>query len=171
MAGLSFAKFVIHYKDGSTLIEDKKDDYCWNNASKDNISALGILFDPLPLYDDNRPVLSDDGRQLRLTFDEHTLKGSKTYKYGFFMDKEIIFALGKSKTLNRGRNEISLGIGMVIDSEGHCICMRGTKDRQIYTYYTTVHSLGMDQNSLTENYNIDLGECGKRIDGGHNRVT
>lgn len=154
----SFARFVIHYRDGTTLVEDRKNPYSWDKAPKENISALGILFDPGVIHVDNKVVRSD-GNILRYPFDENTLRGSKKYKYGFFQYKDILFATSKVGKFSSGRNELGLVIGIVLDKEGHCICMQGKPNRNISVFYTTVHSLGLG----LELQGIKLEECGQEI--------
>jgi hypothetical protein len=158
----TFARFVIHYKNGETLIEDRKDSYCWDNASKKNISALGILFDPVLIFDVGspkdkpKPILDSTGKQVRITLPEMTLKGSSRYQYQFFQQKEGILILQKGEK----QQTVALQIGMVIDSHGHCIVMQGKPYGQIKNFYTTVHSLGLN----LDHFEIDLEKCGKKID-------
>lgn len=154
----SFAKFVIHYRDGTTITEDRDDNYAWDNAPKEDISALGILYDPGIIHVDDKP-LRVDGLILRYPFKEHTLRGSKKYHYGFFQFKDVLMATGNVGNFNQGRNELGLVIGMVINSEGNCIVMHGKPSRNISTYFTTVHSLRLDY----ERQGIYLEDCGKPI--------
>lgn len=147
----TFARFVIHYKDGTTLIEDRNDSYCWDNASKENISALGIVYDPIPIgiKDPNT------GKDIRITLDEHTLKGSSKYNYPFFMQKDAVLKLvpnAKPKTLG-------LMVGLVTNKAGHCVVMYGKPNGCVSTFYTTVHSLTLN----LELFGIKLEECGKEI--------
>ena len=142
----SFARFVVYYKNGKTFVEDRNDNKCWDNLNKNNIAAVGVLYDPLILNE-----IDEKGRQLRLPNipQQLILKGSKRYNYRFFQYKTVEMQLGKSKDRNAGRHEVNLTIGMVVDKEGHCIVLEAMPNVVIRTYYTTVHSL---------NLNLDLFE-------------
>lgn len=174
----NFARFVIHYKDGSTYIEDRADKFAWDSASKENITALGIQFDPSPMMVDNpyyipakdrKPDVEYDKKHnkqqlhirdpidnmpVRATFPENTLKGSSKYKYGFFQFKEAIQRLIAGRPADR----VGLIVGMVINKQGDCICMRGKPDRSIYTFFTTVKSLTLN----LELFGINLEELPDR---------
>lgn len=155
MAACSFARFVIHYRNGNTLIEDRKDNSCWDNAPKENIAALGILFDPGIIHVDNK-VLKANGNILRFPFNENTLKGSKKYNYQFFQYKDTLLSSGNVGNFTAGKNELGLVIGMVLNSDGHCMVMRGKPSCNVSVFYTTVHSLGLN----LELFEIDLERCG-----------
>jgi len=150
-----FARFVVHYKDGTTIVEDRSKKSHWDEISKQNISALGILYDPIPIGERDA-----DGKPIRIRLPEYVLKGSKKYNYRFFQLKDKV--LGPAKYGKEG-TVLGLVIGMITDSDGHCVVMWGTKDGTIKTAFTTVHSLTIDQNSLTKNYDIILEECGAVI--------
>jgi hypothetical protein len=125
------------------------------------ITALGIQFDPLPLQEEGDPVMSKENTPLRVKLPTQVLKGSSVYNYGFFQEKlASIETKGEQKQQTHG-----LRIGMVVDPEGHCFCMVGHMGKgqpAIYSYYTTVHSLGIDEPAL-KLHGIKLSECGKRI--------
>jgi hypothetical protein len=159
----TFARFVIHYKNGTTLIEDRNDPHCWDNASKDDISALGIKYDPFPVKTTNPDTgeevrIADPYRNqpVRVVLNPHILKGSSKKRYGFFQMKEAELKIAP------GAQPItkSLCVGMIIDKEGHCVVMRGLADGRVYTFYTTVHSLTLN----LELFGIKLEECGIPID-------
>lgn len=91
---------VVHYKDGSTMIEDRNDGYWWDNLLKyivvcyecgcqdsrpintcsqcggknlyrrNMIHALGITFDPINLWDDEWETIGLDG----LHYGQHTIR-------------------------------------------------------------------------------------------------
>lgn len=159
-----FARFVVHYKDGTTITEDRtinkkingvKKSH-WDIISKQNISAMGILYDPISTGERDK-----DGKLIRIRLPEYVLKGSKKYNYRFFQMKDKIIGpshYGKTGTV------LGLVIGMIIDPEGHCVVKWGTKDGTIKTAYTTIHSLGIDQESLLYNYDINIEECGAVIE-------
>jgi hypothetical protein len=161
-----FARFVVHYKDGTTITEDRSISKIvdgrkmshWDLLSKQNISAMGILYDPISTGERDK-----DGKTIRIRLPEYVLKGSKKYNYRFFQLKDKV--LGPQKY---GKNGTVLGIiiGMIIDPEGHCVVKWGTKDGTIKTAFTTVHSLNMDRESLLYNYDINLEECGAEIGKG-----
>ena len=145
----SFARFVVHYKNGDTIEEDRNDPSCWDNLNKDNIKALGIRYDPLVLNARDR-----DGRQLRLSdIPEQVLRGSNNHNYRFFQYKTVDFQVGKSKDRGSGRYEVNLTIGMVVDKEGHCIVLEATPNVGIRSYYTTVHSLHLNMDLFEINLN------------------
>ncbi|MHA1513366.1 MAG: hypothetical protein ACTSRJ_04820 [Candidatus Hodarchaeales archaeon] len=146
-----FARFVVFYKNGETIVEDRSDNYCWDNLPKKNIAAMGVLYDPLIL--DER---DGNGKQLRLSDIPQSLilKGSKRHNYKFFQFKTIDLQVGGSKERNSGRHEVNLSIGMVVDKEGHCIVLEAAPDINIKTYYTTVHSLRLN----LEIFEIKLNE-------------
>jgi len=147
----SFARFVVFYKDGKTVVEDRKDNYCWDNLNKDNIAAIGVLYDPLVLNERD-----ESGRQFRLPNipQQLVLKGSKRHNYRFFQFKTVDMLVGSTKTQKPGRNEVNLTIGMVVDNEGHCIVLEAMPGVNIRIYYTTVHSLGLN----LDLFEIDLEE-------------
>ena len=137
-----FARFVVYYKNGETVVEDRTDGGFWDNLpSKENIIAMGILYDPLILNERDQ-----DDKQLRLSNIPQSLilKGSKRHNYRFFQFKTIDLQVGKSKIRNSGRHEVNLTIGMVVDKEGHCIVLEAMPEVNIKTYYTTVHSLRLN---------------------------
>ena len=137
----TFARFVVHYKDGKTIVEDRKIPDFWDRLNKENIAALGIQYDPLILNEKDQ-----NGNQLRLTnIPQHLiLKGSKQHNYRFFQYKTVDMQVGKSKERRSGRHEINLTIGMVVDKEGHCVVLEAFPDVVIRSYYTTVYSLGLN---------------------------
>jgi len=135
----TFARFVVHYKNGETVVEDRTNGGFWDNLpNKEDIIAMGILYDPLILNGRDQ-----DGNQLRLSDIPQSLilKGSKKHNYRFFQFKTVDLQLGKTKNRNSGRHEVNLTIGMVVDKEGHCIVLEAMSGVNIKTYYTTVHSL------------------------------
>ena len=123
-----FARFVIHYIDGTTIHEDRNDGRCWDNApNKRDILAMGIQFDPQLLYfpnakDENgKPLAIRDpvsGVHLKEEYAEPVLKGSKKYYYGFFQMKDKVKAFGPVRGGIRTvtGTELSLMIGRVMDS-------------------------------------------------------
>ena len=155
-------KFVIHYRDGTTYMEDKKDHNAWLNRPKKSIKALAIYPEhsilATKILSDNKKVRAIIELKKDIQLDPIILRGSDKYEYGWFMDKHY------ESIPNPGTYGIR--IGMIVDPEGHCVCVEYVGNGMPRMYYTTVHSLHMDQNSLTHNYNIDLKECGKEI-GNH----
>lgn len=138
---LSFARFVVFYKNGETVVEDRNDKYCWDNLIKDNIAAIGILYDPLILNEKDK-----NGKQLRISNipQQLILKGSKQHNYRFFQYKTVDMQVGSSKDRKAGRHEVNLTVGMVVDKEGHCIVLEAMPNVVIRTYYTTVKSLRLN---------------------------
>ncbi|MCK5611474.1 hypothetical protein KAR91_56915 [Candidatus Pacearchaeota archaeon] len=181
-----YARFVIHYLDGTTIHEDRSDKYCWDNApNKQDIIAMGIQFDPLLLYFPNAkdekgkplPIVDPVSKvHLKEHYAEPVLKGSKKYYYGFFQMKDA---------LRRGRRPskvLSLMVGRVVDNfpwihpdtgepvldkfgnqllNGHCEVMFGPISRQPKTFYTTVRHLGFIDDISLQKQGIILEDCGK----------
>ena len=147
----TFARFVVHYRNGETVVEDRTDNKCWDNLIKDDISAIGVLYDPLILNERDK-----DGKQLRLSDIPQSLvlRGSKRHNYRFFQFKTVDLQLGKTKERRSGRHEVNLTIGMVVDKEGHCIVLEALPNVNVRTYYTTVHSIRLN----LELFEIDLNE-------------
>ena len=148
----SFARFVVHYKNGETVVENRADSYFWDNLpNKQDIAAMGILYDPLILNERDK-----DGKQLRLTDIPQSLvlKGSKRHNYRFFQFKTIDFQVGRSRERNSGRYEANLTIGMVVDKEGHCIVLEALPEVNIKTYYTTIHSLKLNLELMEINLEV-----------------
>jgi len=147
----TFARFVVHYRNGETVVEDRNDKYCWDNLIKDDISAISVLYDPLILNERD-----EYGKQLRLSGIPQSLvlRGSKLHNYRFFQFKTVELQLGKSKERRSGRHEANLTIGMVVDKEGHCIVLEALPGVNVRTYYTTVHSLRLN----LELFGINLEE-------------
>jgi len=148
---LSFARFIVYYKNGETVVEDKRIPDFWDRLPKDNIAAMGIQYDPLVLNE-----MDQQGNQLRLkNVPQHlVLKGSKKHNYRFFQYKTVDMQLGRSKERKAGRHEVNLTIGMVVDKEGHCIVLEAMPNVVIRTYYTTVQSLHLN----LDLFEIDLNE-------------
>lgn len=154
-----YARFVVHYKNGDTVVEDKNDFSCWDNLDKNGISAVGIIFDPVPIYDDGDLIKSLKGDYyLRWPSKQHTLYGSSIYNYRFFQykDASMIAAAGEKS----GKRFNFLAFGMVVDPQGHCVWKKAIHDGTTQTYYTSTHSLRLN----LELFDINLEECGKEID-------
>lgn len=137
----SFARFVVHYKDGTTVVEDRSKKDCWDALSKENIAALGVLYDPLVLNERDA-----NGKQLRISNlpQQLILKGSKRHNYRFFQFKTVDLQVGGSKERNAGKHEVNLTVGMVVDNMGHCIVLEAYPNVVIRTYYTTTYSLRLN---------------------------
>ena len=147
-----FARFVVHYRNGETVVEDRSQGDFWDTLpNKRNIIAMGILYDALILNEKD-----SNGKQLRLSNipQKLILKGSKQHNYQFFQYKTVDMQLGNSKTHKAGRREANLTIGMVVDKEGHCMVLEAMPDVGIRTYYSTVHSLRLN----LEIFEINLKE-------------
>lgn len=168
-------RFVIHYKDGDTYMEDRNDPHSWDNRPRKPISAVGIqpdsnilinqfIRDPKTGKETKREVpinLESTDPNHRFVLNEMVLKGSWKYDYGFFMDKhkdEQIKRFGKSRGQPLQSNVWGIRFGMVVNKYGHCVCMEYVGTGGPRMYYTTVHALGMDQNSLVKNFGINLEE-------------
>lgn len=127
-----------------------------------SIIAMGIQFDPLPLEEDGDPVMSKEGNPLRVKFATFVLKGSSVYNYGWIQDK-----IAEQEFIGGSAHRVfGIRVGRVIDTEGHCECMVGHLAQgapAIYSYYTTLHSLGIDRNARKKLHQLKLSECGKRI--------
>ena len=149
----TFARFVVFYKDGKTVVEDRSKGDCWDNLIKEDIAAIGILYDPLVLNERD-----ENGKQFRLPNipKQLIIKGSKKYNYRFFQYKTVDVQVGNSKERRAGRHEVNLTIGMVVDKEGHCIVLEAMPGVIIRTYYTTVHSLRLN----LDLFEINLEEVG-----------
>ena len=150
---ISFARFVVFYKDGTTVVEDRSDPHCWdklNNENKEKIAALGILYDPLVLNE-----MDQDGNQLRISNlpQQLILKGSKRHNYQFFQFKTVDLQIGASKNRKAGKHEVNLTIGMVVDNKGHCIVLEAMPGVIIRTYYTTTYSLRLNLDKFKINLN------------------
>lgn len=147
----SFARFVVFYKDGETVVEDRTDGAYWDNLpNKENIAAMGILYDPLILNE-----VDQDGKRLRLPNIPQSLilKGSQRHNYRFFQFKTVVMQVGNSRGQQSGRHEVNLTIGMVIDKEGHCIVLEAMPGVIIRIYYTTIHSLRLNLDLFEINLN------------------
>lgn len=148
----SFARFVVFYKDGTTVVEDRSKKDCWDSMpDKNNIIALGILYDPLVLNEKDK-----DGKNLRISNlpQQLILKGSKRHNYQFFQFKTVDLQVGGSKDRKAGKHEVNLTIGMVVDKMGHCIVLEAMPNVIIRTYYTTTYSLRLN----LELFKINLNE-------------
>jgi len=159
-----YGRFVIHYKDGTTYIEDRNDPRAWDDRPRKPIKAIGIQPDPVVILNQitKDPITGKETKKevtvnldstdpnVRFVMFESTLKGSFKFDYGFFMDKERDIRGGKQKEVHKIR------IGVVVDNLGHCYCIEYVGTGSPRGYYTTVKSLGMDANSLKVNYDIDL---------------
>lgn len=147
----SFARFVVHYKNGKTVVEDRSKSDCWDSMpNKNNIIALGILYDPLVLNERDK-----DGKQLRISNlpQQLILKGSKRHNYQFFQFKTVDMQIGASKDRKAGRHEVNLTVGMVVDKMGHCMVLEAMPNVIIRTYYTTTYSLRLNLDLFKINLN------------------
>lgn len=147
----SFARFVVFYKNGKTVVEDRSKSDCWDSMpNKNNIIALGILYDPLVLNERD-----EDGKQLRISNlpQQLILKGSKRHNYQFFQFKTVDMQIGNSKDRKAGRHEVNLTVGMVVDKMGHCIVLEAMPNVIIRTYYTTIYSLRLNLDLFKINLN------------------
>lgn len=129
------AKFVIHYRDGQTYVENRNDPYSWDNRPIKPISALGILQDPIPI--DKTDL--ETGRKIRVTPNEHTLKGSFKKQFGFFQYKHASLIMQSGQ---KGKTH-ALTVGMVVNKKGDCVCMT-IRHGSVYTYFADVHSLTLN---------------------------
>jgi len=147
----SFARFVVFYKNGKTVVEDKSKGDCWDILpNKNNIIAMGILYDPLVLNERDK-----DGNQLRISNlpQQLILKGSKRHNYQFFQFKTVDMQVGASKDRKAGRHDVNLTVGMVVDKMGHCIVLEAMPGVVIRTYYTTTYSLRLNLDLFEINLN------------------
>lgn len=170
-------RFVIHYKDGTTYIEDRNDNHSWDKRPRKPIKAIGIqpdstisinqvTTDPKTGKEIKKQVnvnLGSHDPNVKFILNEIVLKGSFKFNYGFFMDRLTdqkimrISKKGKWSPVSE-KNTWGIRIGVVVDNQGHCFCLEYVGTGSPRGYYTTVHSLGMDQNSLVNNYDIHLEE-------------
>lgn len=158
-------RFVVHYKDGQTYIEDRKNPRAWDDRPRKPTTALGIQPDTnilANLFVKNYKTGKEHRSEIvidftskvpneRIALNEMVLKGSWKFNYQFFMDK--------SADVKGGRKDVwNLRLGMVVDRLGHCVCVEYVGTGVPRVYYTTVQSLGMDAISLKVNYGINLEE-------------
>lgn len=195
-----WARFVIHYKNGFTLVEiDRYDVEFWKDLFKyiyvcqtcglntniiygsktpccgtgfdriNVISAIGVLFDPVVLWDDIWERLYDgtplgqragiygrDGKHVQLPSIQHTMKGSSVKNVFFWMEKiyHMDFIGGK---VGDTAQDTGFRIGKVTSPEGHCTIVETTPDYQIVEYDTTVFSLKTNLEKLDIGHGI-IGE-------------
>ena len=160
-----FASFVIFYEDGTQLVENRYDPYSWDNAPKDGIWVMGILFDPLPLYfphakDENKkpiPIVDPlSGIHLQERLPIMKLKGRRFIYVGWFRMIDFIRQFKAKETVDK---TLSLMIGYVYNPEGDCVIMFGKKDRTVVTFQHNIFKLHADENSIRA-MGIDLEKCG-----------
>lgn len=157
-------------------MENRDDPHSWDNRPRKPISAVGIqpdanilinqfITDPKTGKETKREVpinLESTDPNHRFVLNEMPLKGSWKYDYAFFMDKHKdrqIKRFGKTGKQKELKSDIwGIRIGMVVNKYGHCVIMEYVGTGGPRMYYTTVHALGMDENSLVNNYGINLEE-------------
>ena len=146
-----YARFVIHYRNGLTVVEERETKSFWDDLpDKEYIHAIGLLFDPIPL----NLVIEEEGKkmQVRYSAPEHSLKGSSRWQRSWFQYKR------KTSTVARNIKEpskvVSLLTGMIVDKQGSCVCMEVLPSMSVRTFFTTIHSLGLN----LELFGIDLEE-------------
>ena len=166
-------RFVIHYKDGSTYMEDRDDPHAWDNRPRKPIAALGIQpdtnilvtmikTDPATKKESKHEVpvdFSSNDPNTKFILGEMTLKGSWKYNYGFWMDK-----LADRKLFGGSRKVWGMRIGMVVDKLGHCVVLEYVGTGSPRMYYTSCQSMQMDAHSLKVNYDINLEELPDPVD-------
>ena len=138
----SFVRFVLHYKDGDIIEEERRIPDFWDRLpDKKDIIALGVKYDPLVLNERDQ-----QGKRLRLNNvpQQLILRGSARHNYRFFQYKTGEMQVGASKNRRSGKHEVNLTIGMVVDNKGNCIILEAMPDVMIRTYYTTVHDLRLN---------------------------
>lgn len=135
------------------MIEDRSNPYSWDHASKENVVGLGIQFDPITLRDENNQhFLDPNGIPLRVVPLPVNLWASKKVTCQFFQDKEAVLRL----IHGHRAQTIALRIGMVYNSEGDCVVIRGDQTGKVDTFLTDVHELTLN----LELFEIDLETVG-----------
>lgn len=161
-------RFVIHYKDGTTYIEDRNDPHSWDNRPIKPIKAIGIQPDPIIYLNEIRTDpetgketkrqisvnLESTDPNVKYVMEEITLKGSFKHNYQFFIDKHSDLRVVANETSDTW----GIRMGVVVDNLGHCFCLEYVGTGSPRGYYTTLRSLGMDRNSQEKNYQINLEE-------------
>lgn len=160
-----YSRFVVHYRDGETVVEDKNDPYAWDKLrDKDDILALGIKMDKLFLHKE----------KLRIERPQHMLYSSKNKRHFFFQTKEISMMAPEKDTVgvpidgddnivdrNTGKWFNCHRIGMIFSKEGDCQVIDVDAFGNTKCYVTTLDSILPHAN--LELFGIDLSRVGEPI--------
>ncbi len=166
--GYPNARFVVFYEDGTQLIEDRSNPRTWNDAPKEGIWDMGILFDPQPLYfphakdkNDNPIPITDplSGVHLNERCPVQKLKGRRFIHVGWFRMVDFVRNFGLA-TGKKTEKYLSLMIGYVYNPEGDCVIMFGKEPiPTIVAFQHNIFDLHADDNSIMA-MQIDLEKCG-----------
>jgi len=136
------------------------------------ISAIGVIFDPIPLQeeitiDDKKkemiPILSKEPpyNQLRITFPPYIFKGSSVWNRGWIVEYLVTQQfIGGNKKFVHG-----IRVSQVLNPDGLVSCKVFYLNKEIpatYSYITTLSSLKIDE-PAQQLHSLKLSECGKRI--------
>lgn len=113
-----WAQLAVTYRQGVTILENRKDPYFWENLPKKYITSLSVVLPNLDL--------------------KHTLKSSKNHNYQFFhyKRKKITFGGGVEKVKE------SYGIGMVTNRNGDCQVLEVRPDGSVFAFASNVIEVG-----------------------------
>lgn len=116
---MAWARLVVTYKNGNSILENRTDPNFWETILKKNISSLSV----------------------QLTSDlniKHTLKASKNHSYQFFHYK------WKKITFGGGADNVkeAYGIGMVTNKNGDCQVLEVRPDGSVFAFASNVIEVG-----------------------------
>lgn len=154
-----YSRFVVHYRNGDTKVEDKNDPYSWDKLpNKDEFIAVGIKMDPLLLHDVKKRV----GRP------QHMLYSSRNKRYFFFQTKDISRLNPNPAHPLAIKREGGKGwfnchrVGMVFTKEGDCQVIDVDQIGNSRCYVTTLDSILPHAN--LELFGIELDRVGESIE-------
>lgn len=161
-----YARFVIYYDDGTMLLEDRNNPRSWDDAPKEGIWDLGILFDPQHLYfphtkgKNDQPLPIKDpttGTHIVERLPIMKLKGRRFIHVGWFRMIDFVreFIGGSAE------KTLSLMVGYIYNPEGDCVIMFGKQDRTVVTFQHNIFDMHADKkSSIFKAMQIDLEKCG-----------
>lgn len=114
----AWARLAVTYKQGITILEDRRDPNFWEKLPKKHITSLSVQLPNLDM--------------------KHTLKASKNHNYQFFHYKR------KKITFGGGREKVKeyYGIGMVTNRNGDCQVLEVRPDGTVFAFASNVIEVG-----------------------------
>lgn len=151
-------RWVVHYEDGSTIVEDKSDGDHWYKVPKEGIAAVGVLLDPRSLQCDLGHVKTDmsgaavqmEGKKITInyTVPEYPHLSSQTERNYFYIDKDSGYDFQISGTRDnlkaayKGKSYRFLRLINITRADGTCTVMEVRWNTVPRVYTTNVYRFG-----------------------------
>ena len=145
------ARFAIHYRDGSVLIEDRNDPHSWDNAPKVNMYTVSILFDA-PYHGELSTMLQPSHNGVNRFFQFKT-KVLRLKKESHDYESARSLSIGR---VNDPYGNCTIKEATIIDEEGEDIFNPNRPQKpHIRKYHTNVHDIKLN----LKLFGIDVSKC------------